>query len=257
LIGAAERKLEAAQARLRTLEANEVVARLRTQVEDYAALLTESRARNERAETAATEWKSLALENGDLYLRQERRLAELESEQTALEATLRSLLEPRCTGCASEEPQCPGVNLCGRYVFYVGGRDRQCAHFRALVEQQNGRFLHHDGGLADGRQRLAPIITRADVVFCSVDCISHDARSPLTYGLALPPLTLAPRPSLSPLYSIMRRMGTCSLPQAWRLWYSIASHLTMLLLPLARITHRIQDIRWIADGAQAQPHSTQ
>ena len=52
---------------------------------------------------------------------------------------------------------------------------RAQAHFRKLVERLNGNFLHHDGGLEDGRKRLPVLLQRADAVICPVDCISHRA----------------------------------------------------------------------------------
>ena len=171
----AQHKLEQAEARLRALENGEAMERLRAQVEDYAALLVEARARAERAEAGAREWKRLALDKGDRHLHEQGRVAELQSERNALEAALEKLLAPECATCKDHEEFCPDFDLCNRCILYVGGRDRQCAGFRALVERRNGRFLHHDGGEGDGRQRLGSILCRADAVLCPVDCVSHDA----------------------------------------------------------------------------------
>jgi hypothetical protein len=130
--------------------------------------------RAERAEANAGKWKQLAMDHGDLQLRLEGELAELRAERNSLEQALAELLAPECGACSSQEA-CAELNLCGRCVLYVGGRDRLCGHFRQLVERQNGRFLHHDGGLHDGRLRLGAILPQADVVLCPLDCVSHDA----------------------------------------------------------------------------------
>jgi hypothetical protein len=114
----------------------------------------------------------MAMEQGDRHLRLERQLAELGAERDALEAKLDELLSADCVGrgtCAAD------TNLRGRCILYVGGIDRQCGRFRDLVERRNGRFVHHDGGLHDGRLRLGSILPQADAVFCPVDCVSHDA----------------------------------------------------------------------------------
>lgn len=169
--GEAEQKLQEAEAKLHGLENGEVLDRLRTQVEEYAALLADARARAERAEATAEEWKHLALENGDRHLREQGHVAELQSERDALEAVLETLLAPDCSTCQTHEEAYGNIDLCNRCILYVGGRDRQCARFRTLVERQNGRFLHHDGG----RQRLGSLLTQADEVLCPVDCVSHDA----------------------------------------------------------------------------------
>ena len=172
-----EQRLREAEARLRAMEEGELFGRLQTQVEEYAALLANARAQAERAEATAGEWQRLALENGNRSLRQEQSLAELQAERDALEAALERLLAPDCSSCENRD-ECgpePVVDLCGRCVLYVGGRDRQWARFRVLVERQNGRFLYHDGGVDDSRKRLGSILPQADAVLCPLDCVSHDA----------------------------------------------------------------------------------
>ena len=50
----------------------------------------------------------------------------------------------------------PGTtpNLGGRAIAYVGCRRSLVQHYRSLVEQLNGRFIHHDGGVEDNRSAL-------------------------------------------------------------------------------------------------------
>jgi len=66
-------------------------------------------------------------------------------------------------------------DLAGRQIAYVGGRTSLSPHFRNLVERYNGKFSFHDGGQEDSRANLTCALNSADVVFCPIDCVSHDA----------------------------------------------------------------------------------
>lgn len=171
----AARELEVARERLAALENNPLPIRLRGQVDELEGKLTFRQARAERAEANAESWKKMAIESGNRHLHLEGRWAELHAERDALELALAKLLAADCNRCATQEGCLGDINLCGRCILYVGGRSRQCAHFRALVERQNGQFMHHDGGLHDGRLRLGSILPQADAVLCPLDCVSHDA----------------------------------------------------------------------------------
>jgi hypothetical protein len=172
---AAAKELDKARARLAAMESEPLSLRLRKQVEDYAAKLAGERVRAERAEANVSEWKQLAMRHSDRHQHLAGQLAELQAERKALEATLERLLSLDCNTCMDRDDCLTDINLSGRCILYVGGRARQCAHFHALVERQNGRFMHHDGGLHGGRLRLGSILPQADVVFCPLDCVSHDA----------------------------------------------------------------------------------
>ncbi len=156
-------------------EATPVAMRLRQQVEHYAAKLAEARKRAESAAAEALQWKQMAVKQGDRLLRMERRLVEAQTERDALEQALETRLAGAAMTCELERGESGKVNLCGRCILYVGGRDRLCARFRQLVEGNNGRFLHHDGGLHEGRLRLGSLLPQADAVLCPLDCVSHDA----------------------------------------------------------------------------------
>ncbi|HLO79022.1 MAG TPA: DUF2325 domain-containing protein [Magnetospirillum sp.] len=67
------------------------------------------------------------------------------------------------------------INLHGRRVLFVGGRDRNAAFLRRRVEDCNGDFLYHDGGLQESMERLGSLLRRADLVLFPVECISHAA----------------------------------------------------------------------------------
>lgn len=97
------------------------------------------------------------------------RLNRLESEQQASEMALQQLLT------SDHAPEQPTANLSGRNIVYVGGHPSLSPHFRALVEKCHGRFEHHDGGVEESRANLHCLLSKADMVFCPVDCISHDA----------------------------------------------------------------------------------
>nr|WP_320013200.1 DUF2325 domain-containing protein [uncultured Desulfobulbus sp.] len=81
-----------------------------------------------------------------------------------------------CSVCADKDTSnCPGLNLCGKTVLYVGGLHKMVPHYRQLVEQSGGRFLHHDGGKEASRNMLPKLLNTADAVLCPIDCVSHDA----------------------------------------------------------------------------------
>ncbi|MBM9520611.1 DUF2325 domain-containing protein [Desulforhopalus vacuolatus] len=99
-------------------------------------------------------------------------------EIMSLEAVLHPQISTTCN-CADCEDRdtnrCPGPDLCGRKVLYVGGRQSLVPMYRRLIERQGGSFLHHDGGIEVARARLPEMLTGADAVVCPVDCVSHEA----------------------------------------------------------------------------------
>ena len=99
-------------------------------------------------------------------------LTESQQERLALEEAIRQLLVPQGRGGKSDEPS---LDLAGQRVLYVGGRSKLTPHLRSLVESSNGRFAYHDGGLEESRSGLHCSLAGADMVFCPVDCVSHDA----------------------------------------------------------------------------------
>jgi hypothetical protein len=161
---ALRRELAAAQARLAAFESDERVARLETDKATLATQLEHALGRAYQAEREAREWAAVAMEQAR---------AERAPDNDDLLPDAAERCPPSCD--APEAGDCPGPDLCGRRVLYVGGRNRQVAHFRSLVERHNGEFLHHDGGLSENTARLSAMIRSADVVICPVDCVSHDA----------------------------------------------------------------------------------
>ena len=162
--------LDAAEARLRAFESGDLYRGLRSGKDAAEAALAEAR-RGRDAEARRRE----ALERELAELRREKsdaaaRLEAAEAERSALEAVLRSGI-----AVGEDRADTPAIDLCGRRIAYVGGRDAAVRHFRALVESANGRFAHHDGGVEDGAQRLDRVLSQADVVLCPIDCVSHSA----------------------------------------------------------------------------------
>lgn len=78
--------------------------------------------------------------------------------------------------CAAESRMAPcPPELANRCILCVGGRPSAVPQYRAVVEQQGGRFLHHDGGQEEGLAVLDARLSSADVVICQAGCVSHEA----------------------------------------------------------------------------------
>lgn len=87
-----------------------------------------------------------------------------------------NLAQATCDNCAqADTDQCPGQDLCGKTVLYVGGLHKMIPHYKNLVEKSGGLFMHHDGGKEESKSRLPKMLVQADAVMCPVDCVSHDA----------------------------------------------------------------------------------
>lgn len=87
-----------------------------------------------------------------------------------------NLAQAACDTCAqADTDECPGQDLCGKTVLYVGGLHKMIPHYKNLVEKNGGLFMHHDGGKEESKSRLPKMLVQADAVMCPVDCVSHDA----------------------------------------------------------------------------------
>lgn len=193
--------LEKAHLELDSLQKDPLVKRLQAQLDTLLGELTEAKKRAHRGETMVAKWRQWSERSQNYNHELKTQLAEVCQERDALEKILDRLYHADVTeACpARQNNTCPNADLCGRCILYVGGRYSQYSQFRTLVERQNGRFLHHDGGREDSRQRLGTILSQADAVLCPLDCVSHDAVNRVkrfceTYAK---PLVLLPRASLS------------------------------------------------------------
>ncbi|PIE73693.1 MAG: hypothetical protein CSA20_01845 [Deltaproteobacteria bacterium] len=105
--------------------------------------------------------------------------SELHKEISSMETALlfgASANTAECTKCPDQNSaRCPGPNLCGKTILYVGGLHKMVPRYRQLVEEMGGNFIHHDGGKEASRSILPRMLHTADAVFCPVDCVSHDA----------------------------------------------------------------------------------
>ncbi len=99
---------------------------------------------------------------------------EVMSMETAMLGSLDSSYD--CSTCDDQKTSCcPGSDLCGKTILYVGGLHKMVSHYRQLIENRGGNFLHHDGGKEASRAILPKMLSTADAVLCPIDCISHDA----------------------------------------------------------------------------------
>lgn len=98
---------------------------------------------------------------------------QLQQECRALEYQLNKAL--LCESACGLLNDGQGYHQGGYKVLYVGGRASNCAKMRSIVEQENGKFHYHDGGLEENTANLDGLLSRADFIMCPIDCVSHDA----------------------------------------------------------------------------------
>ena len=82
-------------------------------------------------------------------------------------------------GVDGEETHPLPAHLQGARLLYVGGRHGHIHHIRAFVEEAQADALAVDRRQEERKGLLAGLVSRADVVFFPVDCISHDAATVL------------------------------------------------------------------------------
>ncbi len=168
-------KLAEAKKTIATLNSSNLLKMLKEKLSEAESKLDTNLNRVHYLELSVDEWKKSALNCGDQLCMAETQLQDLRKENSAMESTLQNYLNQSFPSYDNQDGCTANGNLDGSCVLYVGGRDKQCAHFRALVEGINGTFIHHDGGLNDGSQHLNSLLPKADMVFCPIDCISHNA----------------------------------------------------------------------------------
>jgi uncharacterized protein DUF2325 len=94
----------------------------------------------------------------------------LVAELTAAERQIERLMPAK-----TPEDHGPALDLRELCVLYVGGRNHQIPQLKGLMEDANGRLLHHDGGIEHNAALIPGLVSRADMVVFPVDCISHEA----------------------------------------------------------------------------------
>jgi hypothetical protein len=103
----------------------------------------------------------------------ERRAAELADRLAQAAPTAPPAAAP--SACPPQDASLQPLDLGQKRILCVGGKTRLVAHYRALVEQANGVFAHHDGGLEDHESRLPALLGSADAVVCLAADVSHGA----------------------------------------------------------------------------------
>lgn len=104
------------------------------------------------------------------------RKEEIISLETALLAYQGMSMASSCSNCDDQNSsKCPGPDFCGKTILYVGGHHKMIPHYKKLIEQSGGTFMHHDGGKETSRRQLPGMLNKADLVLCPIDCVSHDA----------------------------------------------------------------------------------
>ncbi|WP_019644885.1 DUF2325 domain-containing protein [Novispirillum itersonii] len=140
----------------------------------------------------------------------EQRLADAELRwQEARRAAPADLLAANRSGSGEVTE---GVDLARRQILYVGGIGHAARHLEDVVKACNGVFVHHDGGLDDGCPRLAGAVSCADVVFCPVTCVSHEAVTHLKRNCrkACKPFVPLPNHSVSTFRRALKLVGAPS-----------------------------------------------
>lgn len=98
-------------------------------------------------------------------------------EARHLEGLLQKLHQPEHNADAITAEPCgaPQTDLGNRAILCVGGRAAIVPIYRELIEQEGGRFLHHDGGEEHSSSQLDATLAAADLVICQTGCVSHNA----------------------------------------------------------------------------------
>ncbi len=166
---ATERRLEAAEERIREQESGEAYRSMRSRVETLTRQAAEDAQRAGEAEVRISAQGREIDELRETNQRLGEALSAATRERESLEAVLHSELGSAGEGKGHD------LDLCGQRIVYVGGRARLIPRLRTLVERANGTFIHHDGGIEERGERLGEVLAQGDVVLFPVDCVSHRA----------------------------------------------------------------------------------
>ena len=123
-----------------------------------------------QARVATLEARERALAEKMALLRQ--RMAR-DRPAPAMPATAPALALPE--GADAAMPVRPLLDLTDKTVLCVGGRSGNVPNYRAVLEKEGARFVHHDGGLEQASELLETGLAAADLVICQTGCISHQA----------------------------------------------------------------------------------
>jgi hypothetical protein len=150
-------------------ENRDEIETLRTLIADLSARLGQETARRERLEQRLNAVSTTLKKT-------EAGLQTAEDERDSLRRDL-DVFEDRIVEQLTPTSDSNGAtfDLSSRTIVYVGGRPHQVPQLKALVERAGGCFLHHDGGIEHNLSLLPGLVSRADVLYFPIDCISHNA----------------------------------------------------------------------------------
>ncbi len=167
-----EAALAAAEARLREFERGEIYHTLRSEKTTLEADLEDARhvcgKQSRKCEALERELSQLRQAHEEATDRLQVIGAECAALETMVQAGIRN-------GTDRAGADARIIDLRGCRIAYVGGRGGTVGHIRALIENSNGLFSHHDGGIEDSVAQLDRVLNQADVVLCPIDCVSHGA----------------------------------------------------------------------------------
>ncbi len=167
-------RLTEAHQRIKQLESDKWLTQLRERLEQAENELVNLRRFKAHAKNETARWRE-QYEANQVELKQTKaKLEEYRLSCSALEQLLVNE-DSECKSCLSGEENPVRINLDGRRILFVGGRNSLTGHYRSIVYRCNGKFVHHDGGIEDNRHRLETLLTTADVVVCPANCVSHNA----------------------------------------------------------------------------------
>jgi len=167
-LGVLKHQLEDSRRRLQALENSETLTQLQHRLKRLQNETEKLSLQRQRQEIELHKWRERAESAQRAERRAQQDLATVTEERNLLEAMVVRWFEGK-----QSHPE--DLDLGGREVLYIGGRHRQWPCFRALVERHNGHFLGHDGGREDSRGYLDTLLSRANLVICPLDQVSHDA----------------------------------------------------------------------------------
>lgn len=109
------------------------------------------------------------------------RARDMEAQNAKLQSRLDQLeRDARRARLTAVREGCPGAEACQlelppRKVLYLGGRPNAIDRLKSIAEEINAEMFHHDGGVEQTVELIDGLVTRCDVVFCPIDCVSHGA----------------------------------------------------------------------------------
>ena len=158
----------------------------------------------EHLERELAECRSALTAERDACAETEKQAKELRHELDEVEASLADIAE--VNNAKRQPPRLSNLTL-----LYVGGRQAQIGHLRAVAERSGAIFLHHDGGIEERSGLLQGLISRADAVLFPGRL--HQSRRDVTNQADMPSVRQTG-------FAVARsRVGTvlCCVEQAYRI----------------------------------------